>query len=128
MDKMGRAGVSSDESDSEAGSSKHSANAFWIISPTWRSPQLATFLRGLDPIVIVQTQPRVGERKRRGQPPRLRKLPDPERFNDSVLAPPGLPRNCYNNEWYDKLPQWAKNQVSATDEDYNFLGVEQEAQ
>jgi hypothetical protein len=123
MHKLGRNAVSSDESDSDQGSSTVNANGYRVISPTWRSPPLTTFLRSLDQITLDHARPIIGERKRRGQPPRLRKVPKPERFNDAVPAPAGLPRNCYDDKWYESLPDWARKQLAARDEEYDFPTV-----
>jgi hypothetical protein len=124
IERMGKNGVSSDESDSETGSP---AKAFRIISPTWRSLELKTFLRGLDPLVLDRARPIIGERKRRGQPPRLRILRTPEDQNDLVPAPRGLPRNCYATDWYEDLPGWAQRALLVEDHDHDFLGVVREA-
>jgi hypothetical protein len=127
MKTMGRNGVSSDESDPDEGSSALSPSAFRIISPIWRSAEMATFLRGLDKGVLERKLPLAGHRKRRGQPTRRRKLPEPEYFNEQAIAPLDLPRNCYDDAWYEKLPGWAKRKI-APQSDYDFVGLDSEAE
>jgi hypothetical protein len=119
MELMGKRGVSSDESDPEG---NPEAPCFRIISPAWRSAELAILLRDLDKHVLDRCQPLVGNRKKRAKPHRVRKLAHPELFNEKATAPPGLPRNCYDDAWYDQLAGWKRRELDAGP-NHEFTGV-----
>ena len=55
---IGRDGTSSDESDGSSDESRH------VIHPVWRSPQLTTFVRGLDAGIEQRKRPVLGQKRK----------------------------------------------------------------
>lgn len=93
---------------------------FYVISPEWRSTALAGFLWRLDVIHATQRVPKVGHNRIRGNPPRTRIYPTPPSIDKAVVAPAGLPINCYNQTWYDSLHDEEKRALRPSLTVYDF--------
>jgi len=98
MQSLTSQGVSSDESDSGDDTSH---KAFRRISPAWRSEDLQGFMWALDCVIQANRRPKVSHCSIRGAEPRRRLLGSTK--NDNAIAPPGLPRNCYDEAWLSTL-------------------------
>ncbi|KAI5987372.1 hypothetical protein EDD15DRAFT_2173637, partial [Pisolithus albus] len=115
MQLIGSQGVSSDESDTGLEGQK----VYRMISPAWRSEELADLMRSIDSTIISNRRPRVGHRAIRGQEPR-RRIPS-DLVNEDAVAPLGLPLNCYKEGWLmSLLPSKRKKLKALTNKSYNF--------
>ncbi|KAI6095734.1 hypothetical protein EV401DRAFT_1167181 [Pisolithus croceorrhizus] len=115
MQLIGSQGVSSDESDTGLEGQK----VYRMISPAWRSEELADLMRSIDSTIISNRRPRVGHRAIRGQEPRQR-IPS-DLVNEDAVAPPGLPLNCYKESWLMSLLPSERNKLKAImNKSYNF--------
>lgn len=108
-------GVSSDESDSEEDSTP---KAFRRISPAWRSEDLRDFMWSLDSDIQASRRPKVGHRSVRGAEPRRRKFSP--LTNHEAPAPPGLPRNCYDDDWLKTLTAKQLRDLKLIETEYVF--------
>lgn len=117
---MGTRADSSDESaDEEPIDIRSKANRVYRkISPYWRSRQLSHFLWKLDEIVFQQRLPKVGCRRVAGTLPRTRI--QALSYNKYSVAPPGLPRNCYNEDWLRTLWPHELDALQMQEHDYDF--------
>ncbi|KIO09207.1 hypothetical protein M404DRAFT_132594, partial [Pisolithus tinctorius Marx 270] len=112
---IGSQGVSSDKSDTDSDGHK----VYLIIPPAWRSKELANLMCTIDSMIISNCQPRVGHRSIHGQEPRYQ-VPS-SLINEDVVAPPGLPLNCYKGSWLTSLlPNERKKLNAQADKWYNF--------
>ena len=50
----------------------------------------------------------------------FRKLDIPERVNQDAKAPLDLPRNCYDEDWYNNLHLCMQRRLRRRETDYNF--------
>jgi hypothetical protein len=112
MRTMGVNGVSSDESDNE--------DDYIRVSPGWRSEQLAQFLWSLDEEIARHRTAKVGQRRRRGNKARRRVFS--ALVNNDTLGPPGLPRNCYDEDWLNNLRPHERRLIRLKDYDHVFFG------
>lgn len=108
-------GVSSDESEADCTSPRKS---FVRVSPEWRSFELQGFMWALDKVIERDRKPRVGHRSIRGAEPRQRKFGSTT--NPDAVAPPGLPRNCYDVKWVESLTQKQIRLLEVKDVVYDF--------
>lgn len=92
MSAAGVHGVSSDESSDELVCAAEDKTL--RVSPIWRSLAFEKWQHSVDIMAQELSNPRVGTRQRPGANPRYRQPSN--RVNHSAVAPPGLPRNCYN--------------------------------
>lgn len=113
---LGSQAVSSDESDSEA-----ETKSFRRISPTWRSMDLQGFLWSLDTVIRENRRPKVGHRSVRGAQPRQRNYSALK--NIDAVAPPGLPENCYDEDWASQLNNLQTRELDMRGEAYLFPTV-----
>ncbi len=113
MERLGRQGVSSDESDYS-----RQPPIFHRISPTWRSDELRDFLWRLDELAVEDGKCPIGKR-RRGQNQWTRQRLRTTRRNDESVAPPGLPINCYDEAWLNDLPPRQRQALDVQPE-YDF--------
>ncbi|KAF8347509.1 hypothetical protein F5887DRAFT_881624 [Amanita rubescens] len=97
MEKLGRQGISSDESDYN-----QKPPVFYRISPVWRSMELRDFMWQLDGMAAQDNAQSIG-RRRRGRNQRTRQRLRTDRINGESSAPIGLPRNCYDGAWLNTL-------------------------
>ena len=106
--------VSSDESEEET---KRTID-YPRVYPRWRSRQLANVLYKADAVAAANASIPIGKRKKAGT--QLRSRPHSHKYNETAPAPPGLPRNCYDAEWFLGLPSHIQKQLKVQEVDYNF--------
>lgn len=126
MHLMGRNCVSSDESDDSsdkfAESDVNVDKCRHVVAPVWRSPELTTFIRGLDVEVEKRKQPVLGQKRKARSRRVFRKVDSPERLNENAKAPHGLPKNCYDEGWYNNLHPFRQRQLQRRETEYIFDG------
>ncbi|KAG6370207.1 hypothetical protein JVT61DRAFT_12356 [Boletus reticuloceps] len=115
LDFLGPQGMSSDESDNEA---TGPSLKYPRIYPSWRSKPLSALLWRTDPIVESIHRTPIGCRKIRGSQMRVR--PHSKKCNSLAVAPPGLPRNCYDPDWVSKLSERQQKWLGMQQLDYDF--------
>lgn len=116
---MKAGGVSSDESDDD------DRNLFWRVRPAWRSTELEIFLWRLDEMIQKNKSINIGTRRKpAGRAPRNRRFGD--KVNESAMAPPNLPQNCYDAEWLEKLRPMQRKLLNMQPVDHLFLFEEDE--
>ncbi|KAI0366437.1 hypothetical protein BV20DRAFT_952153, partial [Pilatotrama ljubarskyi] len=108
--------MSGDETD---GAEKTHPPKFRIVEARWQSLALKLFLRTLDALYRECWAKPVGERATSGNPPRIRLEHKDARVEDS-LAPVGLWRNCYDEEWLKSLRPHVRASLNIIQEDYKF--------
>ncbi len=107
LERFGVDGMSSDESDTEAG-----VKQYGILKKSWRPDEVTLWLRGIDAVVALST-------KARGNRPRVRMVST--KYDDSRSAVRGLPKNAYESAWYAKLGDFARADLHREeDETYDF--------
>jgi hypothetical protein len=114
MLRMGRDGASSDESDGSSDGCRH------VVRPVWRSSQLTTFVRGLDAEIEQRKKPVLGQKRKTRSRRVFRKVDSPERVNQNAKAPLDLPRNCYDEDWYNSLHPCMQRRLRRQETDYDF--------
>ncbi|KAI5993846.1 hypothetical protein EDC04DRAFT_2586421, partial [Pisolithus marmoratus] len=97
MRLIGSQGVSLDKSDTGLEGQK----IYQMISPAWCSEELADLMHSIDSMIISNRHPRVRHRSIHGQEPRWH-IPS-DFVNEDVVAPLGLPLNCYKESWLMSL-------------------------
>ena len=107
--------MSEDESD------KDFPDTFKAIDAQWMSVKMRTFLHALDERVLEERANPIGTRKPVGRPPRLR-LPSEGKSANS-RAPRGLPVNCYDEAWLQKLKPHQLMVLKAVDTPFDFAAV-----
>jgi hypothetical protein len=110
---MGQVGVSSDESDEDG-----PVRRYVRITPAWRSEQLSQLQDCIDSAKSASQKPRPGHRRTLGNRPRSRI--NANRRNNDAIAPPGLPRNCYDPTWVQSLRPVDLAELDIVDCDYDF--------
>ena len=116
MKKLGRQGVSSDESDYS-----QRPPIFKRISPVWRSAELRNFLWRLDEIAAEDGTRPIG-RRRRGPNQQTRQRTRTNQINTESVAPIGLPRNCYDEVWLKGLTRRQRNELEmVSDHDFTVM-------
>ncbi|CDO75079.1 hypothetical protein BN946_scf185010.g4 [Trametes cinnabarina] len=116
FDKLSANNMSGDETDGEK--VKHSP-VYRIILAEWQSPELRAFLWAIDARYIANWEEPTGSRRSKGNAPRKRVL-RPESRAEPGVAPRGLWRNCYNEEWLNKKQEWEIEALVIIPEDYDF--------
>ncbi|KIK10513.1 hypothetical protein PISMIDRAFT_124310, partial [Pisolithus microcarpus 441] len=111
---LGSQGMSSDESEDE----NTRTISYPRVYPAWRSGQLAALLWKVDDVAATNVSVQIGKRKKSGT--QLRVRPHSDKVNAEAAAPPGLPRNCYDAAWLEKLSQRQRRELRVQDEEYNF--------
>jgi hypothetical protein len=119
---MGTKGISSNESNKSA-TRRNKSRTFDRVTPTWRSSQLTAFMWRLDEVVECMKGPEFGKRKKAGNQMRNR-IPS-DKTNPEAVAPKGLPKNCYDEDWLAGLYRSQREMLNIRDEDYEF-GIEDE--
>jgi hypothetical protein len=115
MKSLTSQGVSSDESATD---DETSHKAFRRISPVWRSEALQGFMWALDTVIRANRIPKIGHRSIRGAEPRRRLFGSSK--NLDAIAPPGLPRNCYHEDWLRTLTPSQLRMLELKDVIYKF--------
>ena len=96
-------------------------NLFYIVEAAWQSRDFRTFVRKLDRWYIYHSRPKVGDRQRGGNRPRIREeLPKGKARVVDSIAPRGLWRNCYDSHWLATLKNTDREDLGMIDEDYDF--------
>ncbi|OJT09097.1 hypothetical protein TRAPUB_7 [Trametes pubescens] len=108
--------MSGDETD---GSDKTHPPTFLIVNARWQSLLFRLFLRTLDALYRESWATPVGDRATSGNPPRVRIEREDCRSEDS-LAPIGLWRNCYDQDWLKSLRPHVRASLKIIDADYDF--------
>ncbi|KAI5993844.1 hypothetical protein EDC04DRAFT_2982589, partial [Pisolithus marmoratus] len=112
---IGSQGVSSDELDMGLEGQK----VYQMISPAWCSKELANLMCSIDSMIISNCHPRVGHRSICSQEPRQH-IPS-DFVNEDVVAPLGLPLNCYKESWLmSLLPSERRKLKAQVNKLYNF--------
>ena len=107
--------MSGDESD------KDFPDTFQAVDAQWMSVKMRTFLHALDERVLEDRANPIGTRKPVGRPPRVR-LPSEGKSANS-RAPKGLPVNCYDDAWLQKLKPHQRMVLDAVDIPFDFASV-----
>ncbi|KAH9853717.1 hypothetical protein C2E23DRAFT_776547 [Lenzites betulinus] len=108
--------MSGDETD---GSEKTHSPTFLIVNARWQSLSFRLFLRTLDALYRESWATPVGDRATSGNPPRVRIEREDCRSEDG-LAPIGLWRNCYDQDWLKSLRPHVRASLKIIDADYDF--------
>ncbi|KAI6160179.1 hypothetical protein EDD17DRAFT_1485303, partial [Pisolithus thermaeus] len=111
---LGSQGMSSDESEDKS----TRTISYLRVYPAWRSRQLASLLWSVDDVATSNVSVQIGKRKKSGT--QLRVRPHSDKVNEEAATPPGLPRNCYDAAWLEKLNQRQRRELRVQDGDYNF--------
>ena len=106
LEQFGVDGMSSDESETEAG-----VKQYVILNKSWRPEEVSRWLQGMDAVAALTT-------KGRGNRPRMRIMST--RIDDTRPAVRGLPKNAYNATWYATLGTFARADLHRRDDDYDF--------
>ncbi|TFK81047.1 hypothetical protein K466DRAFT_502838, partial [Polyporus arcularius HHB13444] len=114
--KMTAANMSGDETD---GPEVTHPPVYRIIIADWQSLELRTFLWTLDAKYLAYWAKPPTRRRTGGNPARHRVKRDNSKTISGV-APIGLWRNCYNDDWLDTLQDWEIELLEIVDEDYDF--------
>ncbi|KAI6119529.1 hypothetical protein EDD16DRAFT_1442852, partial [Pisolithus croceorrhizus] len=115
MQLIGSQGVSSDELDTGLEGQK----VYQMISPAWCSKELADLMHSIDSTIISNHCPRVGHRAICSQEPRWH-IPS-DLVNEDMVAPLGLPLNCYKESWLMSLLPSKRNKLKVVmNKSYNF--------
>ncbi len=108
------ANMSGDETD---GPEKKHPPVWRIIIATWQSKKFRDFLWALDQMYREDW----AKRRAGGNPPRVcilrTELPDGD---EEGIAPIGLPRNCYDDAWLARQPEYVLRDLEISDEVYDF--------
>lgn len=110
LERLGVAGMSSDESDAE----HRLAKVFRILIKPWRNPEVTLWLHTMD---VINRGIRVMS-STTGNDPRARLVS----IQSSKTGKPirQLPLNAYRTEWYNALTEMEKEHISARLEPYSF--------
>ena len=114
MEKIGAQGMSGDESDAS------SSRRFVTLKLSWRSSALTSFLWRLDEVCTENRNLKIGYRRVRGNAPRTRYHPTEPMIEENAQAPPGLPINCYDANWYKSLREIELVELGADMKAYDF--------
>lgn len=113
FEKAGVDGVSSDESDGELPN-----KVYQRVRPVWRSQQLTEIQYKADLSAARLRAPKVGHSKNVGSKPRRRV--DSTKCNEEAIAPPNLPRSCYNEQWLNELRPSELSQLNVSNYIYDY--------
>lgn len=106
------ANMSGDETD---GKEKTHPPVFRVIVAAWQSMTFRQFLQTLDAMYREDwARRRVG-----GNPPRTRIVRAESREEEGIAAI-GLWRNCYDEAWLARQPDYIVRELEIVDEDYDF--------
>lgn len=108
--------MSGDETDGEE---KTHPPTFRIVLARWQSLAFRLFLWALDVLYRECWAHPTGDRATSGNPPRIRVEREDAKSEDS-LAPIGLWRNCYDQEWLKSLRPHVRASLKIIDKDYDF--------
>lgn len=116
LSMMAASNMSGDETD---GPEVDHPPVYRIILASWQSIDLRNFLWAIDAKYIGHWEKPANKRRIGGNPPRVRNLREECRTVRGV-APVGLWRNCYNEEWLSKLDDYEIENLEIKEQDYDF--------
>ena len=106
--------MSGDETDGE----KTPDSNYRIIVSKWQSQELRNFLWTIDARYRHDWEHPTHRRAMGGNRPRTRVLRPG--YSEDGIAPIGLWKNCYDNDWLAEQPPYVVRELEIIDEDYNF--------
>ncbi|KAJ8580928.1 hypothetical protein M405DRAFT_752613 [Rhizopogon salebrosus TDB-379] len=112
LNHLMRSAMSGDETDAMG-----PPKVFRIIEQEWQSNEFRTFMRTLDSIYQAEWANPHGRHCVPGNAPWTRAV---RGKTEAGHAPRGLPRNCYDQEWYDNLRPFQQRQLERLEEDFDF--------
>ncbi|RPD74277.1 hypothetical protein L226DRAFT_463960, partial [Lentinus tigrinus ALCF2SS1-7] len=113
---LAAANMSGDETD---GAEVTHPPVYRIIIAYWQSTDLRNFLWALDAKYLLHWEKPENKRRTGGNPPRVRHMRDECRTIGGV-APVGLWRNCYNEEWLASLDDYEIENLEIQEGNYDF--------
>ena len=108
--------MSGDETDDSG-----KPETFKRIDTQWRGTKMRTFLHGLDTTILENRRHPIGTRKAIGRAPRVRLASGGKSENGP--APKGLPINCYNEAWLNKLKPFQRFKLEVQEKEFDFSAV-----
>lgn len=88
------------------------------VRPDWRGPMLSAFLQQLDSYTSLVKRSKIG---RKGQAPGGRpRIREDSNRTYAGIAPQGLPYNCYDQAWHQRLLPFEREALGATNRRYDF--------
>lgn len=118
MHKLASENMSGDESDNP----EPAVPKIWrIIFAAWQSAELRNFLWALD-AKYIKDRARPQEEGKRRTPGNSVRARMPLATSSTVpgVAPPGLWRNCYDEDWLAGQSDWEREQLDIIDGVYDF--------
>lgn len=112
LQRLGREGMSSDESDFSNG-----VKQFRILKKLWREPKLTAWLRVFDSIAREKRINPVTETTRGAEP---RQRFESGKYDNSSPPVGQLPWNAYSQTWYQNLTAYAQKRLQARKKTYDF--------
>ncbi|KAI0683653.1 hypothetical protein BC835DRAFT_1295422, partial [Cytidiella melzeri] len=114
--KMEAVHMSADESGGEG--AQHPP-VYHYTPPAWQSEQLRLFFEELDQQYREHWLRPSGRRRSAGNPPRVR-VRSAKDADFEAVAPRGLPRCFYNQEWVVRLKPWQVSDLDIDDVDFDL--------
>jgi hypothetical protein len=74
----------------------------------------------LDAGIEQRKKPILGQKRKSRSRRVFRKVDSPERVNQDSKAPHDLPRNCYDEDWYNNLQPCMQRRLRRRETAYNF--------
>ncbi|KAI1789842.1 hypothetical protein LXA43DRAFT_850059, partial [Ganoderma leucocontextum] len=94
---------------------------YYIVEAAWQSRAFRKFVRDLDQWYLYHSRPKVGQKQHGENRPRIREeLPKGKARVVNSVAPRGLWRNCYAEDWLQSLKVSEREDLDMRDEDYDF--------
>ena len=106
LERFGVDGMSSDESETEAG-----VKQYIILTKSWRPEEVSRWLQGMDAVAALTAK---------GRGKRFRTRVISTRRDDTRPAVRGLPKNAYSATWYATLGAFARADLHRSEDEYNF--------
>ncbi|PIL35031.1 hypothetical protein GSI_02818 [Ganoderma sinense ZZ0214-1] len=121
FDDIEAAHLSSDEPAFGTDDRQSQFKLYYIIEAAWQSQDFKKFVWALDQWYLYYARPKVGMKQRGGNLPRVREaLPKGKARVVDSIAPRGLWRNCYDEDWLKNLKVSEREDLNMRDEDYDF--------
>ncbi|KAG1883718.1 hypothetical protein F4604DRAFT_1575426 [Suillus subluteus] len=112
FNSLSHSAMSSNETDSMG-----PPKVFRIVNQEWQSKGFHTFMRTLDSIYLAEWANPHGRCCIPGNAPRTQVV---QGKCEVGHAPKGLPRNCYDADWYESLQPFQQRWLQQLEEDYDF--------
>lgn len=88
------------------------------VRPAWWGQMLSNFVHQLDSYTTAHKRSKISRRGQApGGAPRIREASDK---TYEGVAPTGLPNNCYDKAWYQKLMPFEREALNVSNKRYNF--------